>query len=83
MTTEHYLIGTIKCIQQGLYENVNQMISEANILINQIKYKALPPKVQEKLVNPYEFIEKLSKGHYKTFNGVKQQANRVLKEYYK
>lgn len=82
MNTKNYLLGTIKCMQQGLYDDSEQMKEEAKILIDTIKYKALPFDEQQRLTKPFDFIQKLAKGHYNKYSIIKGQANRILKEFY-
>jgi hypothetical protein len=77
MTQEYVFIETIKALRDGLYADLNEMVKEGNIIIKETN------NVEDKLIKPYEFIEKLSKNKYKTFEGVQKAAKKVLTNYYK
>ena len=77
MTQEYVITETIKALRDGLYADLKEMVSEAKIIVGETN------KLEDELIKPYEFIEKLSKNHYKTFEGVQRTAKKVLSDYYK
>jgi hypothetical protein len=79
MTQEYVFIETIKAFKDGLYADLNEMVSEANIIVKETKND----RIEKELVKPYEFIENISKQKYKSFESIQQNAKKVLSNYFK
>lgn len=77
MTQEYVFIETIKALRDGLYADLKEMVSEAKIIVNETT------NFDDNLSKPYEFIEKLSKNKYKSFETVQKEAKRILTNYNK
>lgn len=79
MTQKYVIIETIKAFKNGLFQDLNEMVNEANIVTNEMDNT----EINSDLDKPYKFIKKLSKKQYKSFESVQKNAKKVLNEFYK
>lgn len=79
MTANHFMIGTLRCVQQGLYTNTNEMKQNALEVINNVE----KPSSKDKIYPIYMFFYSLSNGYYNKYNHIKKLAHKTLKTYLK
>ncbi|MDA3780331.1 MAG: hypothetical protein PF487_08980 [Bacteroidales bacterium] len=79
MTNEHFLLGTLKCIQQGLFDDVQDMRVNASQVINKVN----KPPVKNKFYGVYMFLHSLSNGYYHKYNHIKSLSHRTLNDFYR
>lgn len=79
MTQEHFLLGTLKCIQQGLFDDLHSIRVNASQVIRNVS-KPLP---KSKFYDVYMFLFCLSNGYYQNYNHVKSLSHKTLKGFYR
>lgn len=79
MTQEHFILGTLKCIQQGLFDDVQTMRYNASEVIKNVE----KPPSKDKFYDVYMFLYCLSNGYYHKYNHIKNLSHKTLKDFYK
>lgn len=79
MTQKHILLETIKAFKQGLFNNHKEMVHEANLVMEDFK----DVETTEDLKEALDFMKKISKGKYRTFESIQKNSKKVLNNYHK
>ncbi len=77
MTQKYILLETTKALKEGLFNNLNEMVKEAQLVIKDFQNTEVTSDLKESL----NFMKRLSQNKYKSFQSVQKAAKKVLNNY--
>lgn len=77
MTQKYILLETTKALKEGLFNDLKEMVKEAQLVIKDFQNTEVTSDLKESL----NFMKRLSQNKYKSFQSVQKAAKKVLNNY--